>query len=60
MGGVVAVVAGHAGKQVLVALTGHEIAVIEGRAAEIRQKAISRPVHPHLVAALHLHCIKHR
>ena len=59
MGGVVAVVAGDAGEQVLVALAGHQVAVVERGTAEIGQQRVPRPVHTDLVAARHLHCIKH-
>ncbi len=57
--GVVAVVAGDAGEQVLVAFAGHQVAVVEGGAAEIGQQGIAGAVHTHLVATLHLHRIEH-
>ncbi len=57
MGGVVAVEAGNAGEQILVALAGHQIAIVERGAAEIGQQRIAGAVHAHLVAAFDLHGI---
>ena len=59
MAGVVAVIAGDAGEQVLVALAGHQVAVIQRGAAEIGQQGIARAVDPDLMPALHLDRIQH-
>ena len=59
MGGVVAIVAGDPGEQVLVAFAGHQIAVVQRRPAEISQQRIPRAVHTHLMTTLHLNGIKH-
>ena len=56
---IVAVIARHPGEQILVALTRHQIAVIQGRPPEIRQQRVARAVHANLVTALHLNGIKH-
>ena len=56
---VVAVVAGDAGEQILIVLAGQQIAVVERGAAEIGQQAIAAAIHPHLMPALHLHCVEH-
>ena len=57
--GILAVIAGHAGEQVLIAFAGQQIAVIERGPAEIGDQRITAAVDPHLVVSLHLHDIKH-
>ena len=57
--GVVAVVAGDAGEQVLVALARQQIAVVQRGAAEIGQQRVAAAIHADLMAALHLDCIEH-
>ena len=57
MGLVVTVIRGDAGEEVLIALAGQQIAVIQRGAAEIREQRVARAVHFHLEAARHLHSV---
>ena len=59
MRGVIAIGRGHAGKKILIALTGEKITVIERRAAEVGEEGIAAAIHPHLVMALKLNGIEH-
>jgi hypothetical protein len=54
VGRIVAVKTGDAGKQVLVAFAGQEVAVVQRGAAEIGEQRIPRTIDAHLVAAPHL------
>ena len=57
--GIVAVIGGDAGEQILEILARHQIAVGQGRAAEIGQQGIARTVDMDLMATWHLHCVEH-
>jgi hypothetical protein len=59
MRGIIAIGRGNAGKEVLVGLARHQVAVVEGGAAEIGQQRIARPVHLHLAMTLKLNGIEH-
>ncbi len=58
--GIVAVIAGDAREQILVALARQQVAVIQGGAAEFGQQRVARTIHANLMATLHLHCVEHR
>ncbi len=57
--GVVAVVGGDAGEQVLEFLAGHQVAVGQGGSAEIGQQHVTGAIDMDLVATWHLHCVEH-
>ena len=57
VGGIVPVIGGDAGEEVLVAFAREQIAVIQGGAAEIGQQGVAGAVDMDLVAAAHLHAV---
>jgi hypothetical protein len=54
---ILAVEAGYAREQVLIALARHQIPVVERGPPEIGQQRVARPVHPNLMATFDLHGI---
>ena len=54
MGGVVSVIGGDAGEEVLIAFAGEQIAVVQRGAAEIGQQGVARSVDMDPMAAAHL------
>lgn len=54
---VVAVEAGGAGEEFLVALAWQQISIVEHRTAKVGQQPIARSVHSHQVSPLHLHSV---
>ena len=59
MAGIVAVLAGNAGEQVLDVLAGQKIAVAQGRAAKLGQQGVARAVDVDLMPPRHLDRVEH-
>ena len=56
---VVTIIARHAGEQILIPFAGHQIAIVQRRAAEICDQGVTRPIHMDLITPLHLYCVEH-
>jgi hypothetical protein len=59
MRGVVAIGRGHPREEILVGLSGQQVAVVERGAAEIGEHGIAAAIHLHLMMALKLNCVEH-